>query len=62
MSLPDLGDVVHLHPPAAPGRFRVIDAQPAGPGQVRLTGWYLDADPITEQTLHLPAAAIRSTD
>ncbi len=47
---------------AEPARFRVIDADTTAPGQVRLTGWYLDTELLTEQTLHLPAAAVRPTD
>ena len=61
MSLPRLGDIVLVRGPDrdTPGRFRVIDARAAGPGHLQLTGWYLDTDWLTEQTLHLPAAAIR---
>ncbi|MGA8112763.1 MAG: hypothetical protein WCA46_03765 [Actinocatenispora sp.] len=50
-------------PGGAPARrFRVIDARPGGAGRVRLTGWYLDSEPLTEQTLILPASAIRPVD
>ncbi len=63
-AVPRLGDIVLIPGPEpdAAGRFRVIEAYPTGADHVRLTGWYLDTEWLTEQTLHLPADAILPTE
>jgi hypothetical protein len=58
--LPDLGDVVLVSEIGQePAEFRVIDVVPLPGNHLQLTGWYLDADPLVERTLRVPATAIR---
>jgi hypothetical protein len=58
--LPDLGDIVIVAEIGRePAPFRVIDVAPLPANHLHLTGWYLDADPLVERTLRVPATAIR---
>lgn len=65
--VPERGAVVLLDHPTAPvpGRpapFRVIDAAPESAGRIALTGWFIDADPLREVRLSVPAGALLETD
>ncbi|BCJ28713.1 hypothetical protein [Actinocatenispora sera] len=58
--VPDLGDVVLIAEVGQePAPFRVIGVAPLPAHHLHLTGWYLDADPLVERTLRVPATAIR---